>query len=635
MQSDSVRRLPRLVLAVIAAALAVVAATGMSVFGASPAHATQASPASPAIAAADLTLGLSPSSGSDYGTDHATLSWSALPTACVGQELDVFLYKGTGPWNADAINVAEGNPPEGSGQQTYFNFFSNSSAPATALSTDWPNVPAGYQDFGFSSGVVFASTAALVTAKGTGLYTIGVGCVNNSTFAPITDGSGNPIAGSILVNLGASGQSWAVSAAASTSIALTGSGTAKESGSGTAALTAAVTSAGGVPAGGVNFYAGGSAAGTPLNGSTPVAVGSNGHAQYSGPSGYAASVLGQQSYTAKFVPASPAAFTGSSVTANVDLILDNVTIKVAVKPDPGSATSVDVTATATGSPLNNLSTVIKGGGVEVVIGGKVVVVSSPTGTLPELLLFNSSNVATGKVTGLKPGTHAVTAQLANTIAGRVAALGPDDGFTFTASTANVKTAPFATKTTVVTTLTSRGLLVTATVADPAGITATPAGTVAFKDGTTSLGSATLKASKAGSATAVVTDFSVPAGVNHFTATYAPVNKAQFASSTGTSVLTQKKATNWVRSGSPAISGKAAVGDKLTAKPGKWGPAGVHLSFKWLANGSAISHATGTTLVLAAAQLGKKITVQVTGSKKGFVTVEVTSPPTAKVVKGGH
>jgi hypothetical protein len=419
-------------LAVSTAALALMA-IGASALTAVPASAAPARTA----AGSDLTLGLSPKSGSNFSSDHATLSWSALPAACIGQEVDAFIYKGTGLWDSDAINVAEGNPPNGSGQQTYFNFFSNGSAASGTTSTSWPNV-SGYQDWGFATGNVFANTAALVAAQGTGTYTIGVACVSSTTFAPITDTGGNPIAGSILLNVGATGNSWGILAAASTAISMTGTGTAKVSGSGTVNLTATVTATGGsTPAGGVNFYANGTGTGTPLNGSTPVAVGSGGKAQFSGSAGYAGGVIGAQSYTAKFVPTDSSVFTGSTVTGAVNLILDNVTIKVTAKQDQKVPTSADVTATGTGSPLSKLSTLVQGIGVELKVDGKIIEVNNGQGATPVDFSFNSSNVASGKITKLKPGAHTFPAVLADAPNGKFGPVGPAEGFTSTATTAKL------------------------------------------------------------------------------------------------------------------------------------------------------------------------------------------------------
>src|SRR5262249_740685 len=149
-----------------------------------------------------------------------TLSWT-LSKACVGQEVDVFLYQGTGAWDSAAINMAEGN---NGGQGTYYNFFSGTAA-ATG-STSWPNVSSGYQLFGNGSGAVVNTTGALVSALGSGLYTVSVACVNNTTFAPILD-HGHPIATSRVLVLGATGNSWAQSTAVGTQVALKGHGSAR------------------------------------------------------------------------------------------------------------------------------------------------------------------------------------------------------------------------------------------------------------------------------------------------------------------------------------------------------------------------------------------------------------------------
>ena len=82
---------------------------------------------------------------------------------------------------------------------------------------------------------------------------------------------------------------------------------------------------------------------------------------------------------------------------------------------------------------------------------------------------------------------------------------------------------------------------------------------------------------------------------------------------------------------PAITGTAKVGSTLTAVPGIWAPSPVTLAYQWKANGAAISGATASTYKLAAADLGKAITVTVTGSKAGYTTAEKTSAATAPVV----
>ncbi|SDH54161.1 M12 family metallo-peptidase [Microbacterium sp. 77mftsu3.1] len=83
---------------------------------------------------------------------------------------------------------------------------------------------------------------------------------------------------------------------------------------------------------------------------------------------------------------------------------------------------------------------------------------------------------------------------------------------------------------------------------------------------------------------------------------------------------------------PAATGSAKVGSKLTAKPGTWS-AGTRFAYQWYANGSAISRATGSTFTPTTSQLGKAITVKVTGTKAGYSTVSKVSKATGEVAKG--
>ena len=84
---------------------------------------------------------------------------------------------------------------------------------------------------------------------------------------------------------------------------------------------------------------------------------------------------------------------------------------------------------------------------------------------------------------------------------------------------------------------------------------------------------------------------------------------------------------------PKISGTVAVGKKLTAVPGVWSPAPVSLKYQWLRNGGSISTATASTYTLTTTDLGKKITLKVTGSKTGYNTAAKTSASTVLVAKG--
>jgi len=82
---------------------------------------------------------------------------------------------------------------------------------------------------------------------------------------------------------------------------------------------------------------------------------------------------------------------------------------------------------------------------------------------------------------------------------------------------------------------------------------------------------------------------------------------------------------------PTITGTAQVGSLLTAVAGTWGPAPVTLAYSWSAAGTAISGATTSTYTPVTGNVGKTITVTVTGSKTGYTTVAKTSTATAAVI----
>lgn len=78
---------------------------------------------------------------------------------------------------------------------------------------------------------------------------------------------------------------------------------------------------------------------------------------------------------------------------------------------------------------------------------------------------------------------------------------------------------------------------------------------------------------------------------------------------------------------PTISGTVRFGTKLTVRPGSWCPVATKLSYQWLRNGSAIARATGATYTPTVADVGKKLSVRVTGTRAGLSTVAKTSTQT--------
>ena len=103
----------------------------------------------------------------------------------------------------------------------------------------------------------------------------------------------------------------------------------------------------------------------------------------------------------------------------------------------------------------------------------------------------------------------------------------------------------------------------------------------------------------------------------------------YASSTVTSAASAAVAAGTLATTAPVISGTAAYGFTLTAKPGVW-TSGTSFSYQWYANGVAISGARSSTLKLGSYQKGKNITVKVGGKKTGYVTATRTSAATGKV-----
>lgn len=79
---------------------------------------------------------------------------------------------------------------------------------------------------------------------------------------------------------------------------------------------------------------------------------------------------------------------------------------------------------------------------------------------------------------------------------------------------------------------------------------------------------------------------------------------------------------------PSISGTPAVGSNLSAAPGTWAPAATSYSFKWLRNGSPIPAAISSSYVVAPADAGAQLTVEVTASKTGYTSGTAVSAPVA-------
>ncbi len=82
---------------------------------------------------------------------------------------------------------------------------------------------------------------------------------------------------------------------------------------------------------------------------------------------------------------------------------------------------------------------------------------------------------------------------------------------------------------------------------------------------------------------------------------------------------------FVRAPRPLVAGVTRVGRTVRALPGRWSPT-ASFDYRWFANGRAIRGATGRTLRLTPALLGKRLRVGVTGTRAGYVPRSVLSAP---------
>ena len=83
---------------------------------------------------------------------------------------------------------------------------------------------------------------------------------------------------------------------------------------------------------------------------------------------------------------------------------------------------------------------------------------------------------------------------------------------------------------------------------------------------------------------------------------------------------------------PEISGQVAIGNTVTAIPGTW-DSGVALSYQWFRGASPISGAISPTYTITNADSGAMLSVMVTGSKSGYVSVVKSSIQHGPVAQG--
>ena len=103
---------------------------------------------------------------------------------------------------------------------------------------------------------------------------------------------------------------------------------------------------------------------------------------------------------------------------------------------------------------------------------------------------------------------------------------------------------------------------------------------------------------------------------------------------GTELIGPIRPAGMLTARSAAITGMPQVGSTLTATDGTWEPAPVTLTHQWLRDGESIPGATGHTYTLGQADLGTRISIEVTGSKPGYATDSQGSARTGVVQPEG-
>ena len=83
---------------------------------------------------------------------------------------------------------------------------------------------------------------------------------------------------------------------------------------------------------------------------------------------------------------------------------------------------------------------------------------------------------------------------------------------------------------------------------------------------------------------------------------------------------------------PTLAGNLIAGTVLTANEGTWSPSPDYFTYVWKRSGLVIPGASSKTYALTSADIGKVVSVTVTGVRSGFKSISKVSVNTAKVAK---
>jgi hypothetical protein len=102
------------------------------------------------------------------------------------------------------------------------------------------------------------------------------------------------------------------------------------------------------------------------------------------------------------------------------------------------------------------------------------------------------------------------------------------------------------------------------------------------------------------------------------------SEAGYGDRTETSAQTSAVLATFTRTPAPIISGSARVGHTVKATVPAWSPK-ASFAYQWYSNGKAIPGATKSSFAVTRAQAGTTITVRVTGSRSGYLSVAKVAP----------
>jgi len=99
----------------------------------------------------------------------------------------------------------------------------------------------------------------------------------------------------------------------------------------------------------------------------------------------------------------------------------------------------------------------------------------------------------------------------------------------------------------------------------------------------------------------------------------------------TEPLTAPGVSEFIATSVPVVSGEVVVGEALTVVVPEWDPQPAQFGYQWLRNGKLVGGATGSIYVLTKADVGKRVSVRVSGVLEGYLSTVTVSEPTVSVL----